>query len=166
MTRTMIATALLLTGCFELPWQTERSQGTETDRDDYAPTDTSDTWLDAPEPFSDCSREQGHDYTIDLGAGTVIEDDKLLVAVSYGGGCEEHQFQICWPEDTFDDSTLPVQTRLDIWHGGARDYCEALVTEVVEFDLVLLREAYERTFDEEHGTILLRLDEQLVEYDF
>jgi len=60
-----------------------------------------------PQDFSDCDNTGGDAY--DFGTVNIdgendesyIEDDTLIVPVSYGGGCEDHTFVICWPEQAF-----------------------------------------------------------------
>ena len=76
-----------------------------------------------------------------------IMGDCLCVNVSYGGGCEDHEFSmgVVWPEC----GTPPVPPpALYLCHNANNDMCEAYITETVCFDLSLLKVAgqYSSTF--------------------
>ena len=84
-----------------------------------------------------------------------IEDDTLRVNVSYSGGCETHAFTLV-AEPRFLES-FPVQQRVSIAHNANGDTCEALITEDHVFDLTPIKEAYQKGYQTDHGTIVLRL---------
>jgi hypothetical protein len=71
------------------------------------------------------------DEVIDLKA--TIEDDCLVLVVTYGGGCAEHDFELYW--DGQQSLSLPGQITLQLGHDSHRDGCEALLSETLSFDL-------------------------------
>lgn len=81
--------------------------------------------------------------------------DTLLVDVSYGGGCEEHDFGLCW-DGSFAESD-PVQIQAFISHDGHDDPCDALPSEQLAFDLVPLKQAWQDGYQSEHGSIEIHL---------
>ena len=117
---------------------------------------------DAPVNLSDCRAEEGDGLDFE-GEGR-IEGDTLYVSVGYGGGCEEHEFTLCWPEQSFMESA-PVQVGLEVFHNANNDTCEAYLSETLEFDLVPLREAYEESYGG-GGTILVNVGGESLEYTF
>ena len=122
------------------------------------------------EPFSDCSAEDGNGG-LDLGGfdtsgeSLSIDGDTLYVAVGFGGGCEEHLFEICWPDKAFMESE-PVQVGLEIWHGGTPDMCEAYLSETLEFDLSPLKAEWKDVYGAGAGTIIINVMGESVQYDF
>ena len=62
-----------------------------------------------------------------------IEDQLLKIEVSYGGGCEEHDFQVIWPEVI--TAGFPPDFSVVLNHQGNNDPCFAIITEVLEFDI-------------------------------
>ncbi len=84
----------------------------------------------------------------------VVEEDALRLDVGYSGGCEAHDFRLCW-DGSFLESN-PVQVRLGLSHDSHGDACEAYITEPLSFDLGPLRAAWQEAYRQETGTILLR----------
>lgn len=73
--------------------------------------------------------------------GAVINSAKLddsqeniLVEVSYGGGCKEHNFEL---QITACAETFPVQCTADLVETvvDGPDFCEAFITKIVELNL-------------------------------
>jgi len=62
-----------------------------------------------------------------------IDGSTLTLDASYGGGCEEHAFQLCWDGSVMESD--PVQINVALIHDGNGDSCEAEVTETLSFDL-------------------------------
>lgn len=122
-----------------------------------------------PEAFSDCSTDDG--WPIDLGGFDTqsppvsISGDTLTVVVGHGGGCTEHLYEICWPDQSFMESE-PVQVALEVWHGGERDNCEAYLTETLAFDLSPLKTSWKSAYGEGPGTILVNVMGESAEYSF
>lgn len=121
-------------------------------------------------PFNDCSADDGNGG-LDLGGfdtsgeSLSIDGDTLSVDLSFGGGCEDHLFEICWPDQSFMESE-PVQVNLEIWHGGTPDMCEAYLSETVDFDLSPLKAEWKDAYGEGAGTIILNVMGESVQYDF
>lgn len=124
---------------------------------------------DPPEPFSDCRTDDGDPIEVGHPDGTGdavwIEEDTLHVIVSHGGGCEEHVYEICWPDQAFMESE-PVQVALEIWHDANDDMCDAYLTEELAFDLTPLRDAWHDSYGAGPGIITIHVDGESVEYAF
>ena len=69
-----------------------------------------------------------------------ITDDTLRISVSYGGGCEEHEFTLI-ASNTFMESD-PVQLNISIVHNANLDPCERWVSEAYYFDLTPIKNMY------------------------
>lgn len=117
----------------------------------------------APAPFSDCRADDGDAYEVQ--APVHIDGDTLLVTVAYGGGCETHDFEICWPDQAFMESD-PIQVSLELWHDAHDDGCEAYITEERAFDLAPLRDAWHDSYGAGPGTITIHLGSETVDYTF
>lgn len=91
-----------------------------------------------PEPWSDCRMRDGDALQV---LSATFEAPVLSAEVNYGGGCEDHDIVICWPSQGFVGSD-PADTDLEPYHEAYDDGCEADITEVREFDLTPLQEAY------------------------
>ncbi|PSQ98542.1 MAG: hypothetical protein BRD48_06860 [Bacteroidetes bacterium QS_9_68_14] len=85
-----------------------------------------------------------------------LRTDTLTLRVQYGGGCEDHEFQLV-ADDAFMESN-PVQAGVQLFHDGNGDTCEALLTETVRFNLEPLREQYEEMYGSGSGIMLLSFD--------
>jgi hypothetical protein len=122
-----------------------------------------------PSAYSDCRAEDGDDYDIgsleDQQAPVRVEDDTLFVTVGHSGGCETHDFQICWPDQMFMESA-PVQVSLELWHDAHGDGCEAYLTEELAFDLAPLRDAWHDAYGAGPGTITIHVGGETVDYTF
>lgn len=120
-----------------------------------------------PEPFSRCDQTQGDPWEIAGDGGddpVAVVSGELRVRVSYGGGCEEHAFQICW-DGAFMESE-PVQARLDLVHRGNNDGCDAWLTEELSFDLTPMRTAWQDAYGGGPGTMTLLLAGEQATYAF
>ena len=105
--------------------------------------------------FAFTADEWGTDEYV-INAAT-LEADTLHINVSYAGGCETHEFTLV-AEPRFLES-LPVQLRVSLAHNANGDTCEALITEDHNFDLTPIKEAYQKGYRKDKGTIVLRLKE-------
>lgn len=115
-----------------------------------------------PEDFSTCDGDAGDPYELQSAS---ISGDTLALVVAYGGGCETHEWAICWPDQSFMES-YPVQVSLEPYHDGNGDLCDAWLTEAVGFDLSPLREAYVAAYGAETGTIVVHVGTETVDYTF
>ena len=62
-----------------------------------------------------------------------LNDGVLTIEVSHGGGCEEHDYSLLWSGGTtFID---PPQVTAILMHDANSDFCEAYLTNEVEFVL-------------------------------
>jgi hypothetical protein len=86
----------------------------------------------------------------------VVQDDELVLDVSYSGGCADHTFGACW--DGLFLESFPVQVHLAISHDDGDDACDAVVSEQIVFDLSPLAEAYESAYGSGSATIVINLD--------
>ena len=82
-----------------------------------------------------------------------IEGDTLTVSVSYGGGCETHEFTL-FAEPEF----IPVPGELtmlgiSIAHNSNLDMCEAWLTESYDFDLTPIKKKYQEQYKKDAGSI-------------
>ena len=80
-----------------------------------------------------------------------ISGDTLTATVSFGGGCETHEFTL-----VLSDAFMmmdPVRLKATLAHDANGDPCEAWLTEVVEFDLTAAKKAH----GEGGGTMILML---------
>jgi hypothetical protein len=108
-----------------------------------------------PIPIEECSNwSEFEDDPYDLGP-IAIEGDTLSVEVSYSGGCEQHYFRLCY-ESSFLESD-PVQANIRLEHDNQNDACEAYPTEIRQFDLRPLADAWRSAYGGEHGTVILRI---------
>lgn len=92
--------------------------------------------------------------------------DALYVTVQYGGGCARHQFSL-HASHVFMESN-PVQAGLAIRHNANGDMCRALLTRDLRFDLTRLKHAWQKSYQQRHGTIILVLRgyPARIRYDF
>lgn len=114
-----------------------------------------------PDDFSDCSASDGD--STDL-ANAAISGDTLTIEASYSGGCELHDFAVCW-DQSFAESA-PVQVWLEIWHDANGDACEAYETQTLSFDLTPLKEAYQSGYQTNSGEITIHIGSDSLSYSF
>jgi len=95
-----------------------------------------------------------------------ITDDTLRISVSYGGGCEEHEFTLI-ASNAFMESD-PVQLNISIVHNANLDPCERWVSESYHFDLTPLKDLYLQKYppmldasDPEPAAIVLKITDSL-----
>ncbi len=115
-----------------------------------------------PEPLSACTASDGDGYTIN---DLLVSGHSLTADLSYSGGCETHEFVLCWPSQAFMESA-PVQVDLEIWHDANGDSCEAEITEDRVFDLSSLQVAYVSAYGPPPGQINVNIDGQTLNYSF
>ncbi|MEO9964533.1 MAG: hypothetical protein ABJF11_02020 [Reichenbachiella sp.] len=66
----------------------------------------------------------------------MFDGTKLMVNVSYSGGCKPHDFQLIWPESMM--LIMPPRYTVILMHDANDDSCEAYLTETLTFDLAAL----------------------------
>ena len=98
-----------------------------------------DQWVDNPYTFNSAT----------------ITDDTLTISVAYGGGCETHEFTLL-AEPAFMESD-PVGLGISIVHNANNDPCERWVEEDYHFDLTPIKTMYQQAYQQNAGTVVLRL---------
>ncbi|MDC0666736.1 DUF4215 domain-containing protein [Nannocystis radixulma] len=101
-----------------------------------------------------CAEPIPNDWYTILEAAIVV--DTLAVQVQYGGGCETHEFSLCW-DGAFAESD-PVQIWTKISHDGNNDNCDAAPIEDLEFDLADLKATWQQAYQQQSGEITIHLD--------
>jgi cysteine-rich repeat protein len=86
----------------------------------------------------------------------VIEGDALLAGVEASGGCKVHDFGYCW-DGAFAESD-PVQVWTQISHDAHGDQCEAIVSEMLKFDLTPMKKAWQDGYQQQSGQITIHLE--------
>ncbi|MDH5598619.1 MAG: hypothetical protein OEY34_05820 [Cyclobacteriaceae bacterium] len=61
-----------------------------------------------------------------------IMDTTLLIKVSYSGGCNDHTFDLVWPEII--TQQYPPDITVYLYHDSNGDSCEALLTKTLAYD--------------------------------
>lgn len=84
-----------------------------------------------------------------------IKGDLLFLDIGYSGGCQTHDFGLCW-DGAFAESD-PVQASLVLAHDGHGDACEAYITEQKQLMLAPLKKAWQDAYQQQSGTIILNL---------
>ena len=92
------------------------------------------------------------DYTLN---NATIDEDTLMINVSYSGGCEKHEMTLVASESFLE--SFPVQLPVSLAHNANGDACEAWLTEDYNFDLTPIKTMYQEGYRQEAGTIILRL---------
>ena len=145
---------LFAAGCEEVENQLKQNLGDDTDvsisDDDVVPDQVNTGTV----VISDVDGDWGtDDYVLNSAA---ITDDTLRLNVSYGGGCETHQFTLV-TSGVFMES-FPVQLAVSIAHNANGDPCEAFLTEDYDFDLTAIKTLYQDAYKQEAGSIILQLE--------
>jgi hypothetical protein len=69
-----------------------------------------------------------------------IENDTLFMVVTYGGGCQEHEYALIASNGWLESA--PVQVHAFLAHDAKGDICKALKGADLKFDLTPARDAY------------------------
>lgn len=75
-----------------------------------------------------------------------IEDDCLFISVTHSGGCEDHEYELVELPLFCGTPPLPP-TALQLRHDSNDDFCEALITKVISYDLSSLQIEGENSID-------------------
>ena len=81
----------------------------------------------------------------------ILKDNVLFIAVSYSGGCEEHDFELIG--NPLIMKSLPPKRTIQLYHNANGDSCRSLLNEILEIDITDL--AYDQT---EGSEIILVLE--------
>ncbi len=66
-----------------------------------------------------------------------LDGDNLILLVQYGGGCEEHEWEL--KTNGAYAKSLPPQVTLNLEHNANGDMCRALLTDTIEFNIEPIR---------------------------
>ena len=78
--------------------------------------------------------------TNEAGQSVWVEEDILYVNVGYGGGCQEHEFTMYW--SGLWAESAPPQTGVRLVHESNDDFCEAYLTQTLQFDMSSITSVY------------------------
>ena len=100
-----------------------------------------------------CEIEHQDSYTL----GEISFDGSTMnIGVSYSGGCESHEWQLCWDGSVAE--SFPVQIWLELGHNANGDSCEMEKAEVLTFDISTLDGVEQPTQVHIGGTSVYRGD--------
>jgi hypothetical protein len=85
-----------------------------------------------------------------------IIQDRLIFNISYGGGCQDHEFSLIGTGEYAE--SYPIQTRILLSHNSNNDTCLALFTETLTFDLTPLKQDFLKLYSEGSETIILHIE--------
>lgn len=90
-----------------------------------------------------------------------IKGNKLMLSISYSGGCKEHSFSLVGDEAI--SKSLPPHRTVHLIHSGEQDLCKAMIMKDLVFDIKNL--AYKQ---EKGSEIFLKIDgwEEELKYTF
>jgi hypothetical protein len=88
----------------------------------------------------------------------------LTVDLSYSGGCEVHDFELCWDESYV--KTSPEKITPFLSHNANNDPCDGPVTESLEFNLKPVRDHHDTATQSSTGNLIVVLDNQSVMYNW
>lgn len=77
----------------------------------------------------------------EAGKSVWVDGDTLYVNVGYSGGCQEHEFNLYW-HSLWAESD-PPQTGVRLIHDSNDDFCEAYLTQTLQFDLSSITSDYQ-----------------------
>ena len=85
--------------------------------------------------------------------------------ISYGGGCEEHEFQLI--STSFMES-YPVQVNILLSHEDNDDPCDMWITETLIFKILPLEESWQQSYNSKSGTIIMNIQgwSEPINYEF
>lgn len=117
-------------------------------------TGGADPGFDPADPGVQSCADPFADDPVDI-MSAAIKGDVLFLSIGYGGGCQTHDFGLCW-DGAFAESD-PVQTKLALAHDGHGDACEAYITEEKQLELIALKKAWQDAYQQQSGTIIIHL---------
>ncbi len=86
-----------------------------------------------------------------------ITGDTLTVNVSYTGGCETHEFTLIAAESFSGSDSVTID--ISLAHNSNGDRCRKWLTEDYHFNLEPIKALYQEVYQQNSGTIILRLDD-------
>jgi hypothetical protein len=99
--------------------------------------------------------DDAHRDPVAINEAKIIQN-KLLFNISYGGGCQDHEFLLIGTGEYAE--SYPVQTQILLSHNSNNDTCLAFFIRFVTFDLTPLKQHYQNVYKEGSATIVLHID--------
>jgi hypothetical protein len=124
--------------------------------DSSEPQDSAGNTGDEESDIDVCTPSYTDPYDVEL---LSINEDELQVMVSYGGGCETHEWELCWDGALMTSS--PPQVELSLGHNANNDGCFAIISEFLQFDVSTLQNSISSG-----NSITIHFAGQQVEYSF
>lgn len=84
------------------------------------------------------------------------DNDTIIFNITYAGGCKEHIINL-YAYKTIEKSN-PAKVTIVLSHDANDDYCEALITREIKFDLATLKEYLKTEFNIQDKVVLLLFD--------
>ena len=131
------------------------SSVTPADTDDHPPEEGSVVVNEDVDGATALRESDAYELETDGDHAPVIEDDTLTLTISYGGGCETHDFALV-TDGRFMESD-PVQLAVILTHDANDDPCERYVTDSYTFDLASIKTLYQENYSTDEGPIILNL---------
>jgi hypothetical protein len=86
----------------------------------------------------------------------LCDKDTITLNITYSGGCKEHKINL-YAYKTIEKSN-PAKVTIVLSHDANDDYCEALITRKIKFDLKTLKEYLKENYDIQDKVVLLLFD--------
>ena len=126
------------------------------------PADTDDRPLDGsvdinPDVDIAIALQESDPYELEIDGdhAPIIENDTLILTVSYSGGCAQHDFTLV-TDGSFMKSD-PVQLVVALTHDANDDRCHAYPQDRYVSDLAPIKMRYQETYGRDEGSITLHL---------
>jgi hypothetical protein len=97
-------------------------------------------------------------------SATVIDDERLRLYTSFGGGCQHHAFALL-VDRAFMESN-PPRLRTRVAHDARGDMCKAIVLQTLEVALQPVREHFHQSYGTGPGSVVLLIDGREVIFAF
>ena len=124
-----------------------------TSDDDDVTGDDDDSTGTRPRDLQLCAETSPANVSVN---NATLDGAILTLDVSYGGGCEVHDIELCW-DGSFLES-WPVQVTLVPQDWGPPDPCDGWMSETVTIDLWPLQRAWDGAYGPPPGTIAINLE--------
>ena len=160
-------------GCEKMTNDIIDGTGTDTDDDDPVAVTPGDLPDDDTNPVgnvvfltgeaNEADKWADHPWTFN---SATITGDTLTVSVSYGGGCETHEFTLLAEPAFMEDGPFGTAIGISIVHNSNLDMCEAWLTESYDFDLTPIKMKYQEQYKKDAGSVHLAMiaDLQIVTF--
>lgn len=97
-----------------------------------------------------------------------INGDLLTLSLTYSGGCQDHEFELCWDgmfvETNPAQNVFQMETEIELGHNSFQDECDAIISQELEYDLTGLKQSYLSQFGSNGTPVTLRMGQYSVDY--